>query len=176
MIRDDEDYHGNIKERYLINATIADEITEILAKPITDESLQQALIDIRTTDIISQVARKTISTSQYRPKQAQFRHDVLAKCQRCIITNVQMPEVLEAAHIKPHKYSGPEDVENGFAMRTDIHILFDTGNLRISVDGDVELSEIARSNYGWSIPPRIVIPDYVNRNYLQWRWDNYVGI
>ena len=87
-----------------------------------------------------------------------------------------MPEVLEAAHIKPHKYSGPEDAENGFAMRTDIHILFDTGNLRISVDGDVELSEIARRNYGWSIPPRIVIPDYVNKNYLQWRWDNYVGI
>ena len=176
LIRDDENSHGNIKERYLINETIVDEIAEILAKPITDETLQQALIDIRTTDIVSQVARKTINKSQYRPKQAQFRYDVLAKCQRCIITNVQMPEVLEAAHIKPHKYSGPEDAENGFAMRTDIHILFDTGNLRISVDGEVELSEIARRNYGWSIPPRIVIPDYVNKNYLQWRWDNYVGI
>lgn len=176
LIRDDENIHGNINERYLINETIEDEIAEILAKPITDESLQQALIDIRNTDIVSQVARKTISSTQYRPKQAQFRHSVLAKCQRCIITNVQMPEVLEAAHIKPHKYSGPEDVDNGIAMRTDIHILFDTGNLRISVDGDVELSDIARSNYGWSIPPRIVIPEYVNKNYLQWRWDNYVGI
>lgn len=176
LIRDDENSHGNINERYLINETIEDEIAEILAKPITDESLQQALVDIRNTDIVSQVARKTISSTQYRPKQAQFRHSVLAKCQRCIITNVQMPEVLEAAHIKPHKYSGPEDVDNGFAMRTDIHILFDTGNLRISVDGDVELSDTARSNYGWSIPPRIVIPEYVNKNYLQWRWDNYVGI
>ena len=176
LIRDDENIHGNINERYLINETIEDEIAEILAKPITDESLQQALVDIRNTDIVSQVARKTISSTQYRPKQAQFRHNVLAKCQRCIITNVQMPEVLEAAHIKPHKYSGPEDVDNGIAMRTDIHILFDTGNLRISVDGDVELSDIARSNYGWSIPPRIVIPEYVNKNYLQWRWDNYIGI
>ena len=176
LIRDDENIHGNINERYLINETIEDEIAEILAKPITDESLQQALVDIRNTDIVSQVARKTISSTQYRPKQAQFRHSVLEKCQRCIITNVQMPEVLEAAHIKPHKYSGPEDVDNGIAMRTDIHILFDTGNLRISVDGDVELSDIARSNYGWSIPPRIVIPEYVNKNYLQWRWDNYVGI
>ena len=36
---------------------IEDEIAEILAKPITDESLQQALIDIRNTDIVSQVAR-----------------------------------------------------------------------------------------------------------------------
>lgn len=176
LIRDDENQHGNIHERYLINETIEDEIVEILAKPITDESLQQALADIRNTDIVSQMARKTISSAQYRPKQAKFRHRVLEKCQRCIITNVQMSEVLEAAHIKPHKYSGPEDVDNGFAMRTDIHILFDTGNLRISVDGDVELSDIARINYGWSIPPRIVIPEYVNKNYLQWRWDNYVGI
>lgn len=176
LIRDDENQHGNIHERYLINETIEDEIVEILAKPITDESLQQALADIRNTDIVSQMARKTISSAQYRPKQAKFRHRVLEKCQRCIITNVQMSEVLEVAHIKPHKYSGPEDVDNGFAMRTDIHILFDTGNLRISVDGDVELSDIARINYGWSIPPRIVIPEYVNKNYLQWRWDNYVGI
>lgn len=167
---------SNFEESYYINEIIQDEISEIIAKPITDETLQQALLDIRTTDIVSQVARKTISNSQYRPKQAQFRHDVLEKCQRCIITNVQMPEVLEAAHIKPHKYSGPEDVDNGFAMRTDIHILFDTGNLRISTEGIVELSEIARENYGWQIPPRIIIPEYVNKDYLQWRWDNYVGI
>lgn len=176
LIRDVQGTHGNIKEKYFINQTIEDEISEILAKPITDESLQQALVDIRSTDIVSQVARKTISSAQYRPKQARFRHDVLEKCQRCIITNIQMPEVLEAAHIKPHKYNGPEEVDNGFAMRTDIHILFDTGNLRISTQGDVELSEIARKNYGYSIPPKIVIPDYVNRDYLQWRWENYVGI
>lgn len=167
---------NNITEHYELNDTIADEINEILAKPITDESLQQALIDIRTTNIISEVARKTINFARYRPRQAQFRRDVLLKCKRCVITNVEMSEVLEAAHIKPHKYNGPEDVENGFAMRTDIHILFDTGNLRISVDGVVELSDIARNNYGWSIPPRIVIPDYVNKSYLQWRWDNYVGV
>lgn len=171
-----EDGSTNINERYVLNTTIADEIADIVSKPITDETLQQALIDIRNTSIVSEVARKTISSAQYRPKQQKFRHDVLAMCHRCIITNVEMPEVLEAAHIKPHKYNGPEEADNGFAMRTDIHILFDTGNLKISVDGDVELSEVARKNYGWAIPPKIVIPDYVNKSYLQWRWDNYVGI
>lgn len=167
---------NNFTEEYAVNTTIEDEIAEILAKPITDETLQQALADIRNTNIVSEVARKTINSAQYRPKQAQFRHDVLEKCHRCIITNVEMPEVLEAAHIRPHKYNGPEEADNGFAMRTDIHILFDTGNLKISVEGIVELSDVARQNYGWSIPPRIVIPDYVNMSYLQWRWDNYVGI
>lgn len=167
---------NNQTEKFILNSTIADEIREILSKPITDATLQQALVDIRSTNVISDVARKTISYAQNRPRQARFRQEVLQKCQRCIITNVEMQEVLEAAHIKPHKYNGPETVENGVAMRTDIHILFDTGNMRISTDGTVELSDIARRNYGWTIPPRIVIPDYVDRGYLQWRWDNYVGI
>jgi predicted restriction endonuclease len=52
---------------------------------------------------------------------------------RCVIANVTMPEVLvEAAHIKPFKYNGEDSVENGFASRMDIHLLFDSGHLRIS--------------------------------------------
>ncbi len=35
-----------------------------------------------------------------------------------------------------------------FAMRTDIHTLFDTGHLRISGTGVIELSNRARLDYG----------------------------
>ena len=116
------------------------------------------------------------SFRQSRPNQARFRHDVIAACQRCIITNVTMPEVLEAAHIKPFKYKGEDTVANGFAMRTDIHTLFDTGHLRISETGVIELSNRARLDYGASIPPRIVIPEFTNRDFLRWRWENYNGM
>ena len=51
-----------------------------------------------------------------------------------------------------------------------------TGHLRISEDGIVELSSRARMDYGASIPPRIVVPDFTNREFLRWRWDNYNGI
>ena len=95
---------------------------------------------------------------------------------KLVITNVTMPEILEAAHIKPFKYNGEDTVANGFAMRTDIHTLFDAGHLRISVDGIVELSNRARMDYGATIPPRIVIPDFINRDFLRWRWDNYNGM
>lgn len=61
-------------------------------------------------------------------------------------------------------------------MRTDIHTLFDTGHLRISDEGIVELSSRARMDYGASIPPRIVIPNFTNREFLRWRWDNYNGM
>lgn len=164
-------------ERYHLNAFIENEIAEILATPVTDVSLQTILNQIRTSDIASEVERKRVQSFRInRPNQAKFRHDVLAACQRCIITNVTMPEVLEAAHIKPFKYNGEDTVANGFAMRTDIHTLFDTGHLRISETGVVELSSRARMDYGASIPPRIVLPNFTNRDFLRWRWENYNGL
>lgn len=126
-------------------------------------------------DIISDTERKIVNTSKYRPNQARFRKNVLEACKRCIISNVEMPEVLEAAHIKPFKYNGADSVSNGFAMRMDIHFLFDSGHLRISKIGEVFLSEKARWSYGASIPPRIIIPDHIDRENLRWRWDNYNG-
>ena len=165
------------EERYYFNSFIEAEISEILKTPVTDASLQSVLEQIRTTDIVSEVERKRVLNFRVsRPNQARFRSDVLKACQRCVITNVTMQEVLEAAHIKPYKYKGEDTVANGFAMRTDIHILFDSGHLRISEDGVVELSNRARMDYGATIPPRIVIPDFINRDFIRWRWDNYNGM
>lgn len=125
--------------------------------------------------VISDTERKKV-ISQYRPDQAKFRKEVLTACKRCVVTNVDMPEVLEAAHIMPHKYNGQEILQNGFLMRIDIHRLFDLNHIRISVDGDVRVSEQVRLAYGASIPPRIFIPEYVNRDFIRWRWDNYDGL
>lgn len=166
-----------MQEKYYINDVILSEIGEIISSKPKDESLLNALNQIRTTEVIAEVERKKVQTYRTaRPNQANFRKQVLNACQRCIITNVTMPEVLEAAHIKPFKYKGEDTVANGFAMRTDIHTLFDTGHLRISEDGIVELSSRARMDYGASIPPRIVVPNFTNREFLRWRWDNYNGM
>lgn len=164
-------------EQYYLNTDIADEISTILSTPVTDASLQAVLAQIRNADVASEVERKRVQSSRsVRPNQARFRSAVLEACQRCVITNVTMPEVLEAAHIKPYKYKGEDTVANGFAMRTDIHILFDSGHLRISDDGVIDLSSRARMDYGASIPPRIVIPEFINRDFIRWRWENYNGI
>jgi len=165
------------EERYAYNETLDAEIGEILAVPAKDESLQDAVKKIRATDIAGEIERKRVEALRImRPNQARFRKAVLQVCERCVITNVKMPEVLEAAHIKPFKYKGEDTIANGFAMRIDIHLLFDAGHLRISETGDVELSARARMDYGATIPPRIVLPDYTNREFLRWRWDNYNGI
>lgn len=164
-------------EVYDYNTEIDSEIDAILAEQPKEESLQEALTQIRTTDIASEIERKRVEVQRIsRPNQARFRKAVLQACERCVITNVAMPEVLEAAHIKPYKYNGEDTVANGFAMRMDIHLLFDAGHLRISEAGEVQLSTRARMDYGATVPPRIVLPDYTNKEFLRWRWDNYNGI
>lgn len=168
---------NRLAEKYHLNVLILEEIQELIKTKAKDESLSQAIIAIRGTEVASEVERKRVQSFRTtRPNQAAFRKEVLKACQRCVITNVTMPEILEAAHIKPFKYNGEDTVANGFAMRTDIHTLFDAGHLRISVDGVVELSTRARMDYGATIPPRIVIPDFINKDFLRWRWDNYNGM
>lgn len=168
---------NRMNEQYFICDYIIDEINQILNENPRQESLLDVLTRMRLQKYTDELERKRSQSSRNtRPNQAFFRKEVLQACERCVITNVTMPEVLEAAHIKPYKYNGEDTVANGFAMRTDIHILFDTGHLRISPEGIIELSVKARMDYGASIPPRIVIPDFTNREFLRWRWDNYNGI
>lgn len=162
----------NENERYSINGDLIDEIIDITTNKLSNASLIETAQIVRATSVTSEIERKRLSG---RPRQAQFRREVLSHCKRCVITNVCMPEVLEAAHIKPYKYNGADTIANGFAMRTDIHLLFDTGHLRISERGDVELSQTARLDYGALIPPRIVVPDFTDRDNLRWRWENYNG-
>jgi hypothetical protein len=166
-----------MEEKYKYNDALDAEIATILAEPTTNESLQEAIVQIRTTDIAPEIERKRVEIQRIsRPNQARFRKAVLQAYGRCVITNVTMQEVLEAAHIKPFKYNGEDTVANGFAMRMDIHLLFDAGHLRISEGGEVLLSTRARMDYGATIPPRIVLPDYTDRELLRWRWNNYNGI
>jgi len=161
---------------FRFNYSIKEEIDAILSGVPTTPTIENAMRLLNASDVISDVERKRIQNIRSRPHQSQFRKSVLAACERCVITNVTMPEVLEAAHIKPYKYLGEDTVANGFAMRLDIHMLFDTGHLRIAPDGLIELSGRARMDYGALIPPRIVIPDFINREFLKWRWDNYNGM
>lgn len=166
-----------LSEQYYVCDYIADEIEQILKEKPKETSLLDTLTQMRMKKIVDEFERKRVQSSRIsRPNQASFRKAVLQACERCVITNVTMPEILEAAHIKPFKYNGEDTVANGFAMRTDIHTLFDTGHLRISPEGVVELSSRARMDYGATIPPRIVIPSFTNCDFIRWRWENYNGL
>lgn len=169
-------YEGNSYDYYSINPELVDEISQIVSTHNDTDDINRALQVMRESQVVSEVERKRVRQTVIRPNQANFRKDVLSACKCCVITNAEMPEILEAAHIKPFKYNGEDTIANGFAMRVDIHTLFDAGHLRISPDGDIDLSPKARNDYGTSLPRKIFLPDFTNREFLRWRWENYNGM
>jgi len=74
-----------------------------------------------------------------RGRQRQFRREVLKQCgSKCILTEINIPQVLEAAHIVPVSEAElDEDIMdpcNGIALRIDIHRLFDAHLLRFELN------------------------------------------
>ncbi len=59
---------------------------------------------------------------------------------RCAMTGEKTRPVLQAAHIKPFTESGPNRVDNGLLLRSDLHILFDRGHITITRDHHIEVS------------------------------------
>ncbi|PRQ09512.1 HNH endonuclease [Enhygromyxa salina] len=65
-----------------------------------------------------------------RPRLGQgiFRVSVLDTYGRaCSVTNEHSLPVLDTAHIRPFADGGPHDIDNGLALRVDLHRLFDRG-------------------------------------------------
>lgn len=92
--------------------------------------------DERARSYISQVRREG---------QERFRRNVSkAYTNRCAITGVTIPYVLQAAHIDPYRSKKSQVTPNGILLRADIHILYDSNLLGIRPDDHkIELAESA---------------------------------
>lgn len=70
-----------------------------------------------------------------RQGQAAFRAKLLKVYgSRCAISDCDVPEVLDAAHILPYRGPHTNHHRNGLLLRTDLHALFDLGLLAIDCD------------------------------------------
>lgn len=90
-------------------------------------------------------ARKKIQRSIIqRQGQPKFRKDLLkAYEKKCAITQCDVVEVLEAAHLVPYLGTGTNVVNNGLLLRGDIHTLWD--RYLISIDPDTYTVHLHRS-------------------------------
>jgi len=167
---------GNANERYQLASISKEEVIELHKLKITQQALDKVVRQIRITQIPANVERKRVSREVLeRPYQNIFRKNILNVFQStCIVTGVTIENVLEAAHIKPVEYKGDDSFNNGLCLRSDIHQLFDSNNLRILPSGELIFSEMAatENNYG-RLPRSITIPDFVNRDFLDWRVKYY---
>lgn len=106
---------------------------------------------------------------------------------RCAITKEKTLPVLEAAHIKPYSKSGPNLINNGLLLRSDMHILFDKGYMTVTNDHRVEVSQRLKQEYEngkvyyafhgsklQNIPNKL--EDLPYNDYLQWHQQEiYLG-
>jgi putative restriction endonuclease len=121
-----------------------------------------------------------------RPRlgQGAFRVEVTdAYSRRCSITGERTLPALEAAHIRPYAEDGPHEIRNGLLLRSDLHHLFDSGYLAITVDRRVEVSgrireefENGRDYYALHGRELKVLPkhegDWPCREFLEWHQSN----
>lgn len=163
---------GNENERYFLASISTEEVIELHKLKFVQQELDKVVRTIRETQIPANVERKRVSREILeRPYQSIFRRNVLgAFNSTCLITGVNIENVLEASHIIDVKYMGSDRIENGLCLRSDIHQLFDSNHLRLLPTGDIVLSETAAAevNYG-NLPRKIEIPNFINREYLEWR-------
>jgi putative restriction endonuclease len=87
--------------------------------------------------------RRGAPTLNYpRLGQGSFRLAVTEAYEKaCAVTREHSLPVLEAAHIKPFSEGGSHEVQNGLALRSDIHRLFDRGYVTVTPDYEFEVSE-----------------------------------
>ncbi len=98
---------------------------------------------------------------------------------RCAISGEKTLPVLEASHIQPFAEQGPNRIDNGLLLRSDMHILFDRGYITVTPDYRVEVSrrireqfENGRDYYAFHGQPLRVMPttdeDRPNRAFVDW--------
>jgi len=66
---------------------------------------------------------------------------------QCAISGEKALPVLQAAHIKPFNEQGPNSVENGLLLRSDLHILFDRGYITVTPEFNVEVSKRIKEEF-----------------------------
>jgi putative restriction endonuclease len=97
---------------------------------------------------------------------------------RCAISGERTLPVLQASHIKPYG-KGPNRVDNGLLLRSDLHILFDRGYITVTPTLAVEVStrikeefENGRDYYKHHGNQLLVMPatsiDRPNSGFLKW--------
>jgi hypothetical protein len=162
----------NANEKYFLNSISKEEVISLHKIKSLPFELEKAVKKIRESHIPASVERTRVSREVLaRPYQGIFRNNILAAYNStCLITGVNIESVLEASHIKAVEYNGSDKIENGLCLRSDIHVLYDSKHLRILPDGVITLTETADTDNNYKkLPRKIIIPDFVNKEFLYWR-------
>jgi hypothetical protein len=97
--------------------------------------------------------QRILRSIMLRRGQRQFREQLLvAYGGKCCVTNCEISELLEAAHIVPYRGDDTNRVDNGLLLRSDIHTLFDCGLITVDHRAlKIQVSERLRPTGYWKL-------------------------
>jgi hypothetical protein len=100
-----------------------------IATALFDENSDPAVFDPLN---LSDERKRSLRQVVIREGQGSFRNLIFnAYGGRCALTGCDVPEALEAAHIRPYKGPRTNHAANGILLRADLHRLWDTGLLAV---------------------------------------------
>ncbi len=106
--------------------------------------------------------KKVLAEQVRREKQGEFRRALMnAYSGSCAATGVDVPEVLQAAHIDPYRGKKSQIVTNGMLLRADIHLLYDAHLLTVLPENNIIRvnKQFIRSFYGQFNGQSIAVPE-----------------
>jgi hypothetical protein len=143
-----------------------DQLDEIIKKEIRE--LVMPTIKNNTQVEITNISRGS--------SQQQLRKWLLDNQGICAISQEHVPDILEAAHIRPLA-SFKENVNiahegNAILLRVDFHTLYDKGFISFTGDGQILHSKSMKNHEIYSKFDKITIPAFIKKEYLQWHQEN----
>lgn len=148
------EYKGLV--RFIKTAFIPNRPTRFVFQLAHDQSAQDDL-RMHDSEIENLPETERQSVIKARVGQGTFRQHLLEMWAGCAVTNVSLPNVLRASHIKPWRFSSNAerlDPYNGLLLLPQYDQLFDKGLISFSEQGDLltspALSLIAPSKLGIS--------------------------
>ncbi|MEM9939364.1 MAG: HNH endonuclease [Pseudomonadota bacterium] len=126
-------------------------------------------------ELVEDARRKVLQEVYRRQGQGHFRKSLLRAYEgRCAITNCDITELLDAAHILPHRRMASNITSNGILLRTDIHTLFDLGlieidprTLKCEVRSELKNSETYAALDGVTLREPVEQSDRPDREYIE---------
>lgn len=132
-------YNGQLAMQELVLELLAGEVKQLL-QGVAEQSMAHRGVGLMAADASEEPYvpdgrddRKVIDRQiRERRGQAAFRRELRARLgDTCVVTGCKLPDLLEAAHINPHRGDKDNHPSNGLLLRADIHTLFDLNLLGI---------------------------------------------
>jgi hypothetical protein len=165
------DFSGsNLQSMRLLTTTSADLLEKVWKDATGDNpylrDLAEQADDVEQKDSfnpknLSDGRKRILREIVNRQGQPAFRNRILdAYGRRCAITDSNVIETLEAAHISPYRGTETNHISNGILLRADVHTLFDLGFIAVDTSDYTVLvaDRLKDSQYGRFSGKQVQLP------------------